>query len=285
MLPGVVWFIVYHYIPIYGITLAFKRFRIMEGVLGSPWVGLEYFERLFASAKFYRVFVNTIVLALMRLVFYMPVPILFALLLNELRHLGFRKIVQTVSYLPHFLSWVVIAGIFRNLLSPTNGIVNYVFGLFGRVPVPFMLQSQYFRGIIILSSIWTQTGWGSIVILAAILGIDPALYDACSVDGGGRWTKLWRITLPGILPVVLMLYVLRIGRLLRSGFDQVINFYNPAVFDVGDIINTYVYRVGLQHFDYSYATAIGLFANLISFALLMLSNWGVRKIDPRSALW
>ncbi|MBT3271774.1 MAG: sugar ABC transporter permease [Spirochaetales bacterium] len=228
---------------------------------------------------------DTLILAVMRLVFYMPVPILFALLLNEIRNLRYKKLIQTVTYLPHFLSWVVIAGIFRNLLSPINGIVNYLIGLFGREPVAFLVKSEYFRQIIIISSIWAQTGWGSIVILAAIIGIEPELYDACSVDGGGRWAKLRWITFPGIMPVVLMMYILRIGRLLRSGFDQVINFYNPAVYNVGDIMNTYVFRVGLRQFDYSYATALGLFANLISFALLLLSNWGVRKIDPESSLW
>ena len=285
LVPGLVWFVIYQYLPIYGLTLAFKRFRILEGIMGSPWVGLEYFRRLFASPKFFEVFENTVVLALMRLVFYMPAPIIFALVLNEIRHLRYKRIVQTISYLPHFLSWVVIAGIFRNLLSPTNGIVNYVVGLLGGDPIPFMLKSEYFRTIIIGSSIWAQAGWGSIVILAAIANIDRELYDACEVDGGGRFVKLWNITLPGILPIVLMIYILRTGRLLRVGFDQIINFYSPAVYNVGDIVNTYAYRVGLEQFDFSYATAIGLFMNLVAFTVLLLSNWIVKRFDPKSALW
>ena len=285
MVPGLVWIFVYHYVPIYGITLAFKRFRILEGILRSPWVGFEYFIRAFSSAKFWEVLWNTVVLAFYRLVFYMPAPIIFALLLNEIRHLRYKRIVQTVSYLPHFLSWVVVAGIFRNLLSPAHGILNYLLSLIGHEPIAFMLLPQYFRPIIIVSSIWVQAGWGSIIILAAITAINPELYDACDIDGGGRLSKLRHITLPGIMPVVLMIYILRTGRLLRAGFDQVFNFYNPSVYSVGDIVNTYVYRVGLEGFDFSYGTAIGFFMNIVCLIVLLGSNYAVKKFDPRSSLW
>jgi putative aldouronate transport system permease protein len=285
LLIPVAWFIVYYYVPIYGLTLAFKRFRILEGIGGSPWVGFEHFERLFSSPKFFQVLRNTLVLAFFRLVFYMPMPIIFALLLNEIRHPRYKKISQSLTYLPHFLSWVVVGGIVRNLLSPVNGLFNYFVTLAGNDPISFLLQPVYFRPIVILSSIWRDTGWGSIVILAAITNIDPDLYSSCEIDGGGRWAQLWYITLPGILPIVLMIYILRTGRLLKVGFDQILNLYNPAVYRVGDIIQTYTYRVGLIDFDFSYATAIGFFINVVAFIVLILSNWIVKRIDAESSLW
>ena len=285
LLIPITWFVVYRYVPIYGIILAFKKYMILQGVSGSPWVGLEHFERLLGSTKFWQVLGNSFIIAFYRLVIYMPCPIIFALLLNEVRVLRFKKVVQTITYLPHFLSWVVVAGIIRNLLSPVNGLVNYFVVALGDKPINFMLQPQFFRPIVILSSIWRESGWGSIVILAAIANIDPDLYSACEIDGGNRWIQARHITLPGILPMVLMIYVLRTGQLITVGFDQIMNLYNPAVYRVADIVSTYTYRVGLVQFNYAYATAIGLFMNVIAFGMLVTTNWVARRIDAESALW
>ena len=281
----VVWFITYSYVPIYGITLAFKRYMVLQGIVGSPGVGLEHFERLLGSSKFYQVLGNTFILAFLRLIFFMPCPIIFALLLNEVRILPFKKGMQTVTYLPYFLSWVVVAGIVRNLLSPVNGLFNYFIVAFGDKPLNFLLDPDFFRPIVIISSIWRESGWGSIIILAAIANIDPDLYAASEIDGGNRRVQARHITLPGILPMVLMIYVLRTGDLITVGFDQIMNLYNPAVYRVADIVSTYTYRVGLVEFNYAYATAIGLFMNIIAFVMLASTNWVARRIDVDSALW
>ena len=194
----------------------------------------------------------------------MPAPIILALLLNEIRSMAYKRTVQTISYLPHFLSWVVVAGIMTNLLSPTVGIVNYLLGLIGLKPVNFMIMPQFFRGIVILSTIWKEVGWGSIIYLAAIANINPQLYEAAAIDGAGRFRQFLNITLPGMTPAIVIVFILNAGRLITFGFDQVMNLYNPAVYDVGDILRTYAYRVGLVQFDYSYSTAINLFQNVLA---------------------
>ncbi len=271
ILPAIVFFVVYHYVPIYGITIAFKRYNAVKGILGSPWDGLTNFTRMFSTPDFLRVFRNTIVISLAKLVFAFPAPIIFALAINEIRHLRTKRVVQTISYLPHFMSWVVAAGIIREFLG-MRGPVNALVGLLGMKAQLYLTNQTLFVPILVVTEIWHNIGWGSIVYLSAITGIDPQLYEAAEIDGAGRFTKIAHITLPSIMPAIIILFLLRVGHVMNAGFDQVFNLYNPIVYSVGDIIDTYVYRVGLGNLDFSYATAIGIFKNVLGLILLVVVN-------------
>ena len=245
-LPVIAYFIIFKYIPMYGLTIAFKDYKISLGIFGSPWNGLENFEMMFATKTFGRAVRNTVVISFLKLAFQFPMPILLALFLNEVRHLRYKKAVQTISYLPHFLSWVVIGGLFRQMLSPTSGFVNYIIKeLLGAEPIYFLADNDWFRTTIVISNIWQTIGWGSILYLAALAGISPSLYEAAECDGASRLQKIWHISFPGILPTVVILFILRIGAMMEGGFDQIFNMYNEAVYETGDIIDTYVYRIGL----------------------------------------
>lgn len=271
ILPAIVFFIIYHYIPIYGITIAFKRYNAVKGILGSPWAGLTHFTRMFSTPEFFRVFRNTLVISLGKLIFAFPAPIIFALVINEIRHIRTKRVVQTISYLPHFMSWVVAAGIFREFLG-LRGPLNAFLGLFGADPHLFLTDQQLFVPILIVTEIWHNVGWGSIIYLSAITSIDPQLYEAAEIDGAGRISRILHITLPSIVPAIVILFLLRVGHIMNAGFDQVFNLYNPLVYKVGDIIDTYVYRVGLGNLDFSYATAIGIFKNVLGLILLVVVN-------------
>ena len=278
LVPGLAWFFIFRYVPMYGIIIAFKKFYPLRGILDSPWVGIANFTRMLNTDLFIRAFVNTIVLSLLRLFISFPSVIVFALLLNELKNGRFKRNVQTISYLPHFVSWVVIGGVVRELLSADTGVVNWFITLLGGEQINFMIRPQYFRGILVIASLWKGVGWGSIVYLAAISGIDPQLYEAAQMDGANRLQRVLRITLPSIYPIIVILFILRVGHMMEAGFDQVFNLYNPLVYSVADIIDTYAYRVGLENFDYSYATAIGLFKNVVGVILLLLTNVLSKKI-------
>jgi putative aldouronate transport system permease protein len=284
LVPVFVYFLLFHYKPMYGLVIAFKDYRMLSGILGSPWVGLKYFNRLFDSLVFYRVFRNTIVISLQRIVFGFPAPILLALLLNEIHHTIFKRVVQTISYLPHFISWVVLGGMVREVLSPSRGAVNYLLSLAGAKPIYFLASTEYFRGVLIATGVWQSIGWGSIVYLAAISSINPELYESAYMDGANRFDQARYITLPSIMPVVTVLFLLSLSRVLNAGFDQVFNLYNPLVYEVGDIIDTYVYRIGLINYEYSFATAVGLFKNVIGFVLVILVNF-VTKRFSEYGLW
>lgn len=283
-LPIIIYYIVFHYVPMYGITLAFKDFKIGLGIFASPWVGIKHFERLLNLPAFTRAFRNTVIISLMKLVFGFPLPIILALILNEVRHLKFKKVVQTVSYLPHFLSWVVLAGMFMQLLSPSTGLVNYILGYFNIDPIFFLGNNQWFRTTIILTDIWKGIGWSSIIYLAAISGISPSLYEAAICDGANRFMRMLYITLPCILPTITILLILNVGGILSAGFDQIFNLYNSAVYETGDIIDTYVYRIGLESMQYSLSTAVGLFKNLIGFVLVITTNFISKKLTD-SGIW
>ncbi len=278
-LPVLAYFILFRYVPMYGITLAFKKFNLAKGILGSPWVGLDNFTTLFATQTFLRAIRNTVIISLQRLVFGFPMPILLALMINEVRHLKFKKVVQTVSYLPHFLSWVILAGLFLQMLSPSTGPVNHIltqwFGV--RDPIFFLGDNAYFRGTLIVTDIWKGMGWGSVLYLATIAGIDTSLYEAAVMDGASRMQRILYITLPCLIPTISILLILNVGGILDAGFDQIFNMYNEAVYETGDIIDTYVYRVGLGQMRYSQGTAVGLFKNVIGFFLVILTN----KISQR----
>jgi putative aldouronate transport system permease protein len=282
--PVLLYYLVFHYIPMYGIIIAFKKFQPMKGILGSAWVGFHYFQQFFNSVYFWRLLKNTVLLSIYSLVWGFPVPILFALLLNELKENVFKKMVQTISYLPHFISVVVIVGMVVNFTSIQGGIINQALGWFGVQPVNFLGESGWFRSIYVSSSIWQGFGWSSIIYLAAIAGIDPQLYEAAEMDGAGRLRKIWNITLPCLMPTIAILFILNVGNLMDVGFEKIILLYNPATYETADVISTFVYRQGIQQANYSYSTAIGLFNNVINLILLIGVNRLTKKLSETS-LW
>lgn len=265
--------VIFRYGPIYGVIIAFKDYRIFDGILGSPWVGFDNFRRLFSvTSSFKTVFRNTVLISLYRVIFGFPAPIILALLLNELMNEPFKRVVQTISYLPHFLSWVILGGILREILSPAYGVVNQLFVALGAKPVYFLASKTWFVSVLITSGIWQGIGWGSIIYLAAISGIDAQLYEAAIIDGAGKLRQIRYITVPSLLPVMVILFILRMGNILDAGFDQIFNLYNPVVYEVADIIDTYVYRIGLVEFDFSFSAAVGLFKNVVGLILVVIVN-------------
>ncbi|MDF2648718.1 MAG: protein lplB [Paenibacillus sp.] len=276
--PAIVWYIIFSYGPLYGIQLAFKDFVISKGINGSPWVGLKHFHSMINGAQdFHLIIRNTLIISFYHIVFGFPAPIVLALLINEVRFEFFKRFAQTLSYLPHFLSWVVVAGFMFTVLSPSSGIVNSIIGWFGFEPIYFVGKSEYFRFTLISTAIWKEIGWGAIIYLAALAGINPQMYEAAVVDGAGRFKQLLYITLPSLIPVISIMFILRIGHVLDAGFDQVLNMYSPATYKVADILDTYVYRVGLEQMQFSFATAVGLFKNVIALILVLFTNYIVKR--------
>lgn len=278
LLPAMVYYALFHYGPLYGVQLAFKDFKPLEGVWGSPWVGFKHFEYMFtASSDFGTILRNTLTISLLQILFGFPAPIILALLFNELRSLVFKRVTQTISYLPHFLSWVVMGGLVITLLSPNTGVVNYVVQLLGYDPIHFLGDKIWFVVTLVVSAIWKEVGWGTIIFLAALTSIDQEQYEAARIDGAGRWKQTLHITLPGLLPVIAILFILRIGSVMDAGFDQIFNLYNPRVYSVADIIDTYVYRVGLTGGQYGFSTAVGLFKNVVALVLVLGTNYAIKK--------
>ncbi|WP_238358044.1 ABC transporter permease [Cohnella zeiphila] len=282
VLPGILYYIVFKYVPLTGSVIALQDFKILKGIGGSPWVGLDNFRYIFSYHDFYLVLRNTAVIAFYKLIFGFPAPIVLALLFNEIRLMAAKRLAQSLFYLPHFLSWVVVGGIVFELLS-NQGIVNVIRGWFGYEPVLFMQTERYFRTIVVLSGIWKGVGWGTIIYLAAIAGVNPNLYEAAVVDGANRFKQTIHITLPTMLPTIVVLFLLDIGNFLELGFDQIFNLLTPMTYSVGDIIETYVYRAGVLQGQYSVTTAIGLFQSVIGFALLWAFNRLARKTEQ--GLW
>ena len=299
IIPVILWYLLFKYGPLYGVTLAFKEFQLLKGITGSPWVGLDNFNRLFNSNNFWNVFQNTIIIAGLKFLFGFPAPIILALMLNELRGQKYKRVVQSLSYLPHFISWVILTGIFMVILSPTRGPVNtllksmgmesiYFLGdpkyFRGTLVVYFLGDPKYFRGTLVVTGIWKGIGWGSIVYLAALGGVNEELYDAARVDGCGRWGRIWHVTLPGIAPVVTIMLILNMGSLVEDDFDQIFNLLNDAVLGVGDVLGTFIYRQGVKNLDYGYATAVELFRNIISLVLVLSANFISKRINEYG-LW
>lgn len=276
IMPGILFYIVFKYVPLAGSVIAFQDYQIFKGILNSPWVGLDNFKFIFTYQDFYQVLRNTALIALYQLVVGFPAPILLALLFNEVRLMLAKRVLQSLFYLPHFLSWVVVGGIVFEVLA-TGGIVNTVRGWFGFEPVLYMQQERYFRSIVVISSIWKEVGWGTIIYLAALSGIDPTQYEAAVVDGANRWKQTLYITLPALFPTALILFLLNIGNFLELGFDQIYNLLTPMTYSVGDIIETYVYRSGVLQGQYSVTTAIGVFQSVIGFILLWIFNRLAKK--------
>jgi putative aldouronate transport system permease protein len=286
-IPVVAYFIIFHYVPMYGVTIAFKNYNMSKGILKSDWADpiWMHFQRVFSSSLFIRALRNTVVISFLKIIVAFPLPIAFAILIDELPGRRFKKTVQTVSYLPYFISWVVLGGIIRTLLSPSIGAVNYIVELLGGTAIHFIGEASMFRKIIFFSYIWQSIGYGSIIYLAAITGIDQELYEAGRIDGANRLQLITRITIPSITPVIIIMFILNLGTIMSAGFDQIFNLYSPVTYETGDIIDTYVYRVGLVDFQYSYSTAVGLFKNVIGLVLAISTNMVVKRIDPDSALF
>ncbi|MDQ8738772.1 ABC transporter permease subunit [Paenibacillus sp. LHD-38] len=285
LIPGMLFYLIFHYAPMYGVVLAFKDFRILEGIVGSPWAGFKHFEDIFSDPYFFNVLKNTIIISFYKLIFGFPVPILFALLLSEIMNAKFKKLVQTVSYLPHFISWVVLGGIFFTIFS-LEGPVNTIVKLFGGDPVLYLADDRYFRTVLVLTSIFQGFGWGSIIYFAAIASIDPQLYEAAVIDGAGRFKRMFYISIPMLMPVISIMLILSMAGVLDAGFDQIFNMYNTQVYSVADIIDTYVYRQGLVEMNYSTATAIGLFKSLVALILIFAVNRLVKLMGQKDhALW
>lgn len=284
LIPCVVYFLLFHYVPMYGILMAFKEFDFGKGIWGSPWVGLDNFRYMFSMEDFYNVFRNSLSLSLLRLAFGFPMPILLALMINEIRLVKFKKTLQTVIYLPHFISWVVIGGILVNFLSPTWGVVNKLLGQMGIEPVFFMAKPQYFKWIVVASSIWKEAGWGTILYLAALTAINPELYEAARIDGASRFQQLIRITLPCITGTIVTLFVLRTGTIMNNGFEQILVLQNSQNLSVSEVFETYTYRVGILGGRYSFATTVGLFTSVIGMVLIMCTN-KISKMMGENGLW
>jgi putative aldouronate transport system permease protein len=264
----------------YGVILAFKQYRFIDGVLGSPWAGWANFETLFGGRDFPSAFRNTIIISFYKLVFGFPAPILLAVLLNELRLVFYKRFVQTLSYLPHFLSWVVLAGVFMELFSPTRGIINYAITLLGGKEIFFFGDKQWFRTLLVSTDVWKNVGWGSIIYLAALSNVDPSLYEAAVVDGANRFRQIYHITLPTLVPVVTIMFIFAVGGIISSDdFDQIFNFYNPAVYEVADVLSTYTYRIGITRMEYGLATASGLFQNVIALILIIATNYIAKRYN------
>lgn len=284
LIPGLILLIIYKYIPMAGLVIAFKEFNFSKGIFGGEWVGLHYFRFIFTQHRdFYRILTNTFLISLYKLIFSFPFPILIALLLNELRSEGYKKFVQSSIYLPHFVSWVIFGSIIIQLLSQ-EGLVNQILKLFGMEPVFFMVESKYFRSIVVATSIWKEAGWNAIIYIAAITGIDKEIYEAAIIDGANRWRRMWNITIPSISSTIVTMLLLNLGRILEVGFEQIYVLYNPTVYDVGDVISTYVYRVGIGNARYSLTTAIGLFQSVVGLILLTISNYACKRLFDQS-IW
>jgi putative aldouronate transport system permease protein len=267
----------------YGLVIAFQDYNpFVGGITGSDWVGLKHFIELFQSNKFFHVFRNTLLISLYKILFRMPAPLILALLLNELWSPRYKKIVQTISYLPHFLSWVVIAGLFKDILSPNDGAINRFLGLFGVEPISFLGENRFFRSILVFTDIWRDSGWGAIVYLAAIAGINPELYEAAIIDGAKKWDQIWHITLPCISSTIAIVLILKMGAIMNVGTEHILMFYNEAVYDTGDVIGTYVYRVGIGQLEFSFTSAVGMFNSVIGLVMIVTANYFSKKYSETS---
>lgn len=284
LIPGLAYYLCFKYLPMFGLVVAFKDYSIMKGFFGSDWVGLKHFREIFQSNDFYILLRNTLVISVFKIVFGMIPDIMLALILNEVGSRWFKRTIQTISYMPHFLSWVIIYGLALAFLSPGDGLLNELIKFFGGQPVDFLTSKSWFRPILYLSQIWKEVGFGAIIYLAALTAIDSTLYEAAVVDGAGRWRQIWHITLPGIRNVIILLLIIRVGSILDAGFAQVYVFLNARVYDVGDIIDTWVFRRGLEEMQFSFAAAVGFFKSIVGLILVLGANSLAKRFDE-SGIW
>ncbi|WP_019533910.1 ABC transporter permease subunit [Paenibacillus ginsengihumi] len=276
-LPGILYFVIFKYVPMYGLIMAFQDFKPHLGFSGSPWVGFKHFQRFFGEEQFWMLFRNTSLLAVYNLIFFFPLPIVLALMLNEVRRERFKRFVQTLVYIPHFVSWVVVVGIFYILFTTEGGLVNeIVYALTGE-KIPFLLAPEWFRTMIVSQSIWKEVGWGTIIFLAALAGVDLQLYEAARMDGAGRWRQLWHITLPAIRSTIVILFILRLGSFLDSGFEHIFLMLTSTNREVGEVFDTYVYIKGLTQAQFSYSAAVGMFKSAVGLVLVLGANWLAKR--------
>ena len=288
LLPGLIYFVIFKYIPMYGIVIAFKDYQGGSGgflgMMTADWRGFQYFKMFFGSVYFGRLLRNSLLISVYRLAFSFPAPIILALLLNELRNLRFKRVMQTITYMPHFLSWVVVSSFMIILLSPSSGPINGLLNRMGINSIFFLNDTRYFRSVLVISEIWKSVGWGTIIYLAAITGVDQELYEAARIDGANRWQQTLRITLPGIKETIAILLILAVGRILDENFEQIFNLYSPPVYEVADVFETYVYRQGVLQAQFSYTTAVGLFKSVSSLVLVMTSNFIAKRLGSEG-IW
>ncbi|SHI05490.1 ABC transporter permease [Clostridium grantii] len=284
LIPMVVWYIVFAYKPMYGLQIAFKDYNIFKGIAASPWVGLDNFRDFMSSPDFFRTVKNTIMISVYGIVFAFPAPIILALLINEAKNKFLKNIIQTLAFLPHFISIVVVSGMVVSFLAPSDGVINLIISKLGFEKIYFLTKPQYFRGIYTGMNIWKSTGFNAIVYIAALAGIDQQLYEAARVDGAGKWQQMKNVTVPGILPTIVIMFVLNVGNIVKVGFESIILLYQPATFETADVISTYVYRTGLQNQNYGLATAAGLFEAAIALILVYGANRLSKKLTEDS-LW
>lgn len=276
-LPGILYFLVFRYSPMYGLLIAFQDYNPFLGITGSEWVGLAHFRELITDAEFYRLFRNSFVISFLVYIFIFPAPIILALMLNELRSQLYRRIVQTVIYLPHFISWVIIFSLTYLLLSSEQGLLNKVIANVGGERIAFLLESTYFYPIVVVQYMWKEVGWGTIIYLAAIAGVDPQLYESAKIDGAGKWKQIWHVTIPSITPTIIILFLLNLGNLLDVNFEQLWLLQNPLNNHLSEVFDTYVYKRGVQGAEFSYSTAVGMFKSLIGLVLILGANYAAKK--------
>lgn len=284
ILPAVIWYATFMYAPLYGAQIAFRDFMPALGITGGKWVGFKYFTQFFQSEYFWRLMKNTLGISLYSIIMGFPVPIILALMMNEVRSKVFKKSIQTIVYMPHFISAVVIVSLINAMLSPSSGLLNQIITMFGGTPIHFMAEPKYFKTIFVVSEIWQSAGYGSIIYLAALTSIDPSLYEAATVDGASKWKKLIHITLPGIMPTIMTMLILRMGAIFTVGYEKIMLMYNEATYQTADVISTYVYRRAFESGEYSFSAAIGLFNSIINFIVIILFNKISKKISEVS-LW
>ena len=286
LIPAIIWYAVFCYYPMYGLLLSVKEFKYSLGIMKSPWVGLKWFRNFLSDGQFYLVLGNTVKITALKLLVGFPAPILFAVLINEIRSHGFKRVVQTLSYLPYFVSWVVAAALLTKLLSPYSGLVNDLRLMMDpqAEPIFYLGEPKYFYPVVILTDLWKNIGWNSIIYIAAISNIDPNLYEAAEIDGAGRIGRIWHITLPAIRPTIAVLLIMSMSGILNAGFDQIYLLQQPSTLQVAEVIDTYVLKKGIQQAQFEYATAIGMFNSLISLVVVVSVNWIVRKLSEVS-LW
>ncbi|WP_419182283.1 ABC transporter permease [Paenibacillus radicis (ex Xue et al. 2023)] len=277
LFPGVLYFILFKYLPMWGVLIAFQDYSPFSGFWDSSWVGMKHFQTIFDNESTIQIFKNTIILAVYNLFFFFPLPIMIALLLNEMRKELFKRFIQTLIYIPHFISWVVVVGIAYILFTTEDGIVNNMLVYFGGDKINFLLSKEWFRSMIISEVIWKETGWGTILFFAALAGVDPQQYEAARIDGANRWHQLLHVTLPAIKSTIVILLILRLGNFLDSGFEQIFLMLNPMNTEVGEVFDTYVYRKGIEGGDFSYATAVNLFKSIVGIILVLLANFLAKK--------
>lgn len=284
LLPGLIYYIIFHFAPMYGVIIAFKDYKIRSGILGSPWAEFKYFQEFFNYMYFERLIRNTILLNLYELIFGFPMPIIFAILLNEVRNLRYKKFIQTVSYLPHFISTVSIVGMLMMLLSPGNGIVNVIIKALGGESIYFMTEVEWFRPIYIMSGVWQNLGWDAIIYIAALASVNQELYEAAVIDGASRLKQIWHVSLPGIRSTIVIMLIMKMGGMMSSNTDKALLMQNELTYEVSDIIGTYVFRRGIQKAEYSYSTAVGLFNSVINVFFIVTANTISKRLGE-SSLW